>query len=295
MALTHALRNRGLKALYARAETFTEDVVSAIRNSEMQTFRQAYRNIDVLLIDGIHIFSRKDATQEEFFHTFNALHSSGKQIIISSPYPASQLEHIEPRLTSRFEWGIALHLEPLSLEEQLLVLKKKCESLHFPLNEELLSYLASTFRSTHSLHRALEALILRIHMQENKYPPEQLTQEIVSPLLSDLVRQEEGSAPSAEKIIANVATYFEISVEDLLGKSQRSDCTTPRQIAIYLCRKELRLPFMKIGEIFSRDHSTVMTSVKNIEKKLEAQEKSLLSCLLAVSPHLRLGAPLLTK
>ena len=115
MALTHAFKQRGLNALYARAETFTEHVVAAIRSSEMQSFRKAYRHVDVLLIDDVHVFARKDATQEEFFHTFNTLHTSGRQIILTSKCAPSLLQEIEPRLISRFEWGINVHFEKLKV------------------------------------------------------------------------------------------------------------------------------------------------------------------------------------
>src|SRR6267154_1330658 len=160
IALAQAFCKKGLNALYARAETFTEHVVSAIRASEMQSFRKAYRHVDVLLIDDVHLFARKNATQEEFFHTFNTLHTSGRQIILSSKYSPALLEEIEPRLVSRFEWGINIHFEKLKSEELKEMLLKRCTSLNFRLSDEVINFLVQIFQSSKSLNRALEALIL---------------------------------------------------------------------------------------------------------------------------------------
>ena len=166
-ALTHAFRKQGVNALYARAETFTEHVIAAIRGSEMQSFRKAYRHVDVLLIDDVHAFSRKDATQEEFFHTFNTLHTSFRQIILSSKCPPALLEEIAPRLVSRFEWGINVHFENLAGKDLKNVLLKRCTALHFPLSDEVAEDLVKLFPSSKSLNRALDALVLRCHLNKN--------------------------------------------------------------------------------------------------------------------------------
>ncbi len=146
-AVTHALRNCGLKAIYARADTFTDHVVTAIRAGEMSHFREAYRNVDALIIDDVHVFSRKGATQEEFFHTFNALHLEGKQIILSANISPSELHLIEPRLVSRFEWGIVLPLAVHSQDDLRAILNKKAESLNFYLHPKLIDFLLETFTS----------------------------------------------------------------------------------------------------------------------------------------------------
>lgn len=291
MALTHAFKKRGLNALYARAETFTEHVVAAIRSSEMQAFRKAYRLVDVLLIDDVHVFGRKDATQEEFFHTFNTLHSSGRQIILSSKCAPALLQEIEPRLVSRFEWGINVHFEKLTLEDLKLVLKKRCASLNFPLSEEVCDYIVATFPSSKSLHRALEALILRCHLETDarlRRDPQLLDKAKATQMLSDLAAHEQKSALSPEKIIAAVSAQYGVRSEDLLGKSQSQECSFPRQIAMYLCRNELRLPFQSIGQVFGRDHSTVMTSIKQIEKKIQ-NERELLASLGEIRARIELN------
>jgi chromosomal replication initiator protein len=290
-ALAHAFKKRGLNALYARAETFTEHVVSAIRGSEMQSFRKAYRHVDILLIDDVHVFARKSATQEEFFHTFNTLHTSGRQIILSSKCTPALLEEIEPRLVSRFEWGINVHFEKLKPKDLKLVLQKRCEGFHFPLNEDVSDFLIQTFPSSKSMHRALEALVLRCHLEQDaRYKRNSLLidREAAKKMLSDLSLKEHEIALSPEKIIAAVSAAYGIRSEDLLGKSQSQECSLPRQIAMYLCREELRLPFQSIGRIFARDHSTVMTSTKQIEKKLECSDKELLFSLSEIRTHIEL-------
>jgi chromosomal replication initiator protein len=281
-ALTHAFKQRGLNARYARAETFTEHVVSAIRGSAMQSFRKAYRHVDVLLIDDVHLLARKHATQEELFHTFNKLHTSSSQIIFASKYAPASLTEIEPRLVSRFEWGINMHFEKLQPDDLKKVLHKRCERLHFPLNDEISHYLVHAFPGSYSLGRALEALILRSHLEgegHHKRNPRLISLDAAKKMLSDLSTLEAKNALSPEKIIALVSAKYGIRSEDLLGKSQSQECSFPRQIAMYLCRQKLRLSFQGIGRLFSRDHSTVMTSIKQIEKRVGIPDKELLHSL----------------
>jgi chromosomal replication initiator protein len=282
VALTKIFQSKGLKAIYARAETFTEHVVSAIRSSEMQSFRKAYRNVDVLLIDDVHVFARKDATQEEFFHTFNTLHTSGKQMILTSKCASAQLQQIEPRLVSRFEWGINIHFKKLKQSELKLMILKRCDALNFPLADEVINFLAEIFASSKSINRAMDALVLRSHLQEDarhKRNTQSIDRKMAEKMLADLIAQEQKNALSPERIIATVSSIYGVRSEDLLGKSQSQDCSIPRQIAMYLCRRELKLPFQGIGQIFGRDHSTVMTSIKHVEKKIESHDAELQSLL----------------
>jgi chromosomal replication initiator protein len=282
MATAHALRARGLTTLYVRAETFTEHVVTAIRAGEMSIFRHTYRNIDVLIVDDIQIFSRKGATQEEFFHTFNTLHLSGKQIILASNAAPAELQFIEPRLVSRFEWGIVLPLEPFTPAELIQVVNKKAEALQFPLHPKVVDFLIETFvRGTKPLTKALKALILRSHLHQshNKYPISSVTTPMAKSMLADLIQEETQLALTPEKIIQTVSEQYGIRKEDILGRSQNRDCVMPRQIAMFLCRAELKMPFMKIGELFSKDHSTVMSSVKLIQKGLEQSDRDLTTTL----------------
>lgn len=277
MATAQGLQEKGLNVLYCRAETFTEHVVSAIRAGEMSQFRQAYRNPDVLIVDDIHVFSRKGATQEEFFHTFNTLHLAGKQIILSANCTPQELQLIEARLVSRFEWGIVLPIDSFNMEECAKVLHKKAEALNYKLPPKVADFLLETFTtSTTALTKALKALILRSHLNEAS------AGRIISPtisvlqaksLLGDLMQEEHQNTLTSEKIIQHVSEYFGLKSEDILGRAQSRDCVLPRQIAMFLCRVELKMPFMKIGDLFAKDHSTVMSSVKIVQRALDTDDK----------------------
>ena len=282
MGAAQGLTTKGLNVLYARAETFTDHVVSAIRAGEMSQFRHTYRNSDVLIIDDVHVFSRKNATQEELFHTFNTLHMSGKLIILASNCSPAELQMIEPRLVSRFEWGIVLPLETLKKEEIQKVLEQKTLALNFPLHAKVAEFLLDTFTSgTKALIKALQALVLRSHLNSNDrtLSSTQLNVLEVKHLLEDLIQEEEQAAVTPVKIIQCVSEYFGIRTEDIQGKAQTRDCVLPRQLAMYLCRHHLKMPFLKIGELFSKDHSTVMSSVKAIQKSIDQNDRDI------VVPH----------
>ncbi len=268
MAIGAALSGQGKQCFYVRADTFTEHVIRAFRSTSLQEFRHAYRDIEVLIIDDVELFSRKGATQEELFHTFNRLHTAGLQIILSSALAPQMLDEIEERLVSRFEWGITLPLVPPSLETRELILKNRAEALALPLDPPLESYLLNSFKNLHSLIQALEALALRL--PHTKGAPDL---EIATFHLKDLADKEKETFLTPEKVLKIVANHFGIKTEDILGKAQNKECALPRQIAMYLCRENLRMPFLKIGRMFSRDHSTVMTSVKRVKRGIEKKEE----------------------
>lgn len=264
-AIAHQLNAKGLRVFTVRALTFMEHVVQAIRLGLMQEFRKTYREIDVLIVDEIHDLSRKAATQEEFFHTFNTLHTLNRQMIFSAQCLPTQLEEIEPRLISRFEWGIAISLSLPDLSYTIALLKRKAETLQTSLSPEIALFLAKKFSSSpKSAVQALHSLALR---SSNLTDTKQ-----VEFLLSDLLAKEVADAPSPEKIFKQVAMHFGIRQEDLTGKSQMREFAQPRQIAMYFCRKLLQMPFQTIGRLFGRDHSTVMSSIKQVEKSVETKE-----------------------
>lgn len=271
MAITQALRKKGFNILYTRAETFTDHLVAAIRAGEMSIFREAYRNVQGLIIDDVHIFSRKGATQEEFFHTFNTLHLLQKPIILSSNLSPSELKHIEPRLISRFEWGISLKIESYSKEDLKKIIQNKALLLKYNLPDNILTYLAETFNNATSANKALEALILRTHLQSKNANilTASLSLHQVQNILKDLILQEEKKNLSPDKIIKCISEHYGITSQDILGKSQTRKCTLARKIAMFLIRDELKFSFLKIGDFFSRDHSTVMSSVKAIKDELQ--------------------------
>lgn len=272
MAAAHLLRSQGLKVIYSRTDKFTEHVVQAIRNGEMSQFRQAYRNVDVLIVDDVHILSRKAATQEEFFHTFNTLHLANKLIILSANCAPNELEYVEPRLVSRFEWGIALPMEHPSKEIITKIILSKATALKSVFNPKIIEFLVETFPSScKKAIRALEALILRTHLNPNTAHQTltMLTVPMARNFLNDLIQEEEKSAINPNAIIKTIAGLFGIRPEDILGKAKSRDCVLPRQIAMYICRHELKIPFTKIGDLFTRDHSTVMSSVKLVQRGLD--------------------------
>lgn len=267
MACAQKFKSDGLSVFYVHAESFTEHVVKAIRNSQMRKFRELYRNHDVLIIDDVHCLGRKAATQEELFHTFNTLHTSGKQLIFSSHLPPSKIEEIEPRLISRFEWGIVLELHSLPPEKMEEVLQNRAKLYNFVLTDSVAKFLMAKFQtSSKSMMRALEALVLR---HKN---PSDLSAEAAEYLLSDLLAVEKKNEMTPEKILSATSAYFGIRIDDILGKSQSKECAFPRKFAMFLCRKRLGLPYLTIGRIFGRDHSTAMSSIKYIEDKCSTEE-----------------------
>lgn len=291
-ATMYSLLQSGLRVIYARAETFTDHVVNAIRAGEMHLFRQAYRSTDVLIVDDVHNFARKAATQEEFFHTFNTLHMAGKQIILSSQVPPSEMQHIEPRLISRFEWGIVAETGRLPLKDMQVLLQHKCTALNFPLNPRTVDYILETFQSTpKALIKALEALVLRSHLSTSSRGGAVTSTGISANqarlYLSDLIKAEKEEMITPEKILRHVAENFGITVNDILGKSQSRECSLPRQLAAYLCRNILKMPFKKIGDLFLRDHSTIMSSVKQIEKLINEDSTEVIGSLKAVQISLK--------
>lgn len=275
MSLTHVLKKQGINVIYVRADTFADHVVAAIRGGEMSHFRQIYRNTDLLIIDDVHIFARKTATQEEFFHTFNTLHLAGKQIVLSANCPPQDLQHIEPRLISRFEWGIVLPLKPLEGKQVQKMVGIKSKALNFPLSPPITEFLLETFTShPKAITKALEALVLRLHI-DARHPISSLTVPTIKTLLSDLIIEEKQSAITPERIIQAVAEHYGLRLEDILGKSQKRDCVLPRQLAMHFCREKLKMPYIKIGEFFSRDHSTVMSGIKQIQKALDQDDREM--------------------
>lgn len=271
-ALYQRLKKNDVKVQYVKLPTFTQNMVSAIKSGKMPEFRRFYRNCDVLLIDDIHHLANKATTQEEFFHTFNTLHIEGKQIILSSHLSPQEIKDVEPRLISRFEWGIVMPLKGPTSTQLKQILQKKCDEVSFALSSSAKDFLVEKFsKSPKVLSRALSALILRAHLkmpQGKQIEPNQLDSKIITQLLADLIDKEVQSSITADLIVQRIAQYFGVEIEDILGKSQSREYVLPRQISMFFCREELKLPYMKIGRIFSRDHSTVMSSIKQVKKNI---------------------------
>ncbi len=261
-SIAKKLEAEGQKVLFVNASTFTSHVVMAIRNNLMSLFRETYRNAHALIVDGVDSFANKAATQEEFFHTFNTLHTQGKLLIISTSSPPSSL-NLEPRLVSRLQWGLTLDMHPPSLQELPSILEKKSRSLHFFLQEEVKGFLIKHFSSNFSsMLTALDALILRT--------PKESTCDLwlAQKLVQDLLEAKKRMI-SPQNILEKTAEHFGLKKDDLLGKSQKAECSFARQISMHLLRQSLNLPFAKIGELFQRDHSTVMSNIKKIESLIQ--------------------------
>ena len=276
-AFCQKLTRVGYKAIYARSETFTDHVVKAIRGGNMSHFREFYRAVDVLIIDDIQHLGKKNATQEEFFHTFNTLHTLGKMIVLSSNSCPEVLQNIEPRLISRFVWGIVLPLTSLGKKDLVKMIEKKSQVFNYPLAPRAAEFLAETFSSNpKSTVRALEALMLRSHLAKKSKVKAILPVNMVKELLQDLIEKEKTEEVSPERILNRVSEYYGITSQDLLGKSRKQECVVPRQLAMYLCREVLKFPYMKIGDLFSRDHSTVMSSIRQVENEMSQKENDLI-------------------
>ncbi len=268
MATAKKLKCAKKNAFYVHTRTFVEHVVRAFRTNSLHEFRLAYRAADCLIVDDVHYLRNKSATQEELFHTFNHLHTEGKQLIMSANAAPARLEGVEERLKSRFDWGMTLPLTIATPNEKKEILQKKATLLSLPLTELVQAHLEQLFHTLPSLMRALDALQLRYH--QSHLP---LTIPIVNDLLKDLIREEANNWVSPEKIIKIISEVFRVNEQDILGKSQLREYALPRKVGMYFCRTHLHMPYTKIGKFFSRDHSTVISSVRQImEDKANKKE-----------------------
>jgi chromosomal replication initiator protein len=265
MSAAHLLRKKKSRVFYVKAETFTQHVISAIRLQLMEQFRKVYREVDALIIDDIEALKGKNATQEEFFHTFNALHTAGKHLLFSSSLPPSQLPEIEPRLISRFEWGISTGLQRGDFHH---ILEKKAALWNWPLSTECIAWLISHFPSGPIV--PLHTLALRTQFNKN------LTVEQIALHLKDLLAKEQSNTLTPEQVVKKIAAHYGIRPEDMLGKSQTRECAVPRKIAMYLIREKLKLPYQEIGEFFHRDHSTAIDSIRQVKKGIEENNRAFL-------------------
>ena len=289
MATAQRLRQAGLSVIVAKSDLFTEHVVRSIRAGEMSAFRKLWRNVDALLVDDIHCLARKSATQEEFFHTFNSLHVAGKQIILTANCLPQQLQFIEPRLVSRFEWGVVLPMQAISRKQFPFLLEKRAQQLNFSLSTKMALFLAETFSSTpKACIHALQTLIVRLSLAKHRplATPAAMTLSQIADLLADLIEDEKNLALTPEKIINVTAETYGITREDLLGRSQSREFVLPRQIAMFLIRKHLRAPFMRIGELFSKNHSTVMSAIRQVEKGIPDTSSDIGSALASIEIRL---------
>ena len=265
-------RNPSTKILYTTSEEFTNELIEAIRNGNntaMTKFREKYRNIDVLLIDDIQFIIGKESTQEEFFNTFNSLHSAKKQIIISSDKPPKDMEILEERFRSRFEWGLIADITLPDYETRMAILHKKEEMDGYDINEEVIKYIANNIKSN---IRELEGAINKV-MAFAKLEKKEVTLELAEQALKDIISPDEKKVITPDYIISMVAEHFDVTVDDLCGNKRNSKIVTPRQIAMYLCREIISTPLKSIGKCLgNRDHTTIMHGIDKIEKEINNDE-----------------------
>ncbi|WP_269937660.1 chromosomal replication initiator protein DnaA [Arthrobacter sp. HY1533] len=261
----------GIRVRYVNSEEFTNDFINSIRDDEGASFKQLYRNVDILLIDDIQFLANKDATQEEFFHTFNALHNHNKQVVITSDLPPKRLQGFEERMRSRFEWGLLTDVQPPELETRIAILRKKAigEGLSAP--DDALEYIASKISTN---IRELEGALIRVtaFASLNRQPVDVGLAELV---LKDLITDDGAQEITSTAILGQTAAYFNISLEELCSKSRTRTLVTARQIAMYLCRELTDMSLPKIGQEFGgRDHTTVIHADRKI-RELMAERRAI--------------------
>lgn len=268
--LMHAIGHRilqnhpNLRVLYISSEKFTNELINSIRDGNPESFRQKYRNIDVLLVDDIQFLSKKEHTQEEFFHTFNTLHEANKQIIISSDRPPREIQTLEDRLRSRFEWGLITDIQAPDLETRIAILRKKAllENLNVP--NDVMVYIASRIDNN---IRELEGALIRV-VAFASLTNQIITNELATRALKDVFPTGKTKQITLELIQEIVASYFKIKVDDLLAKKRTRNLAFPRQIAMYLCRELTDTSLPRIGEMFGgRDHTTVIHAHDKISRE----------------------------
>lgn len=260
----------GIKVLYVSSEKFTNDLINAIRDQRNENFRSVYRSADILLIDDIQFIAGKESTQEEFFHTFNALHGANKQLVLSSDRPPKAILTLEERLRSRFEWGLIADIQPPDLETRIAILRAKAEAIAINVPSDVIDFIA---RKVQSNIRELEGALNRIiaYAQLNGAP---LTIDLAAASLSDIGANSRRRPVNHERITETVASFFNLEPEDLKTGSRSREVLVPRQIAMYLMREETETPFIQISAYFGkRDHTTAMHSYEKIEGLIESDNQ----------------------
>ena len=270
------------RVVYMSADTFVTELITSIRYDKMASFRERYRTVDALLLDDIQFLAGKERTQEEFFHTFNALYENQKQIVFTSDAPPKEIPTLEERLRSRFEWGLTADIQPPDLETKVAILRKKSEEKKIAMPDDVALFIAERVRSN---VRELEGHMNRVSAFAS-LTGHPITMDLAKEALRDLLLKDNKPITPAE-ILKVVSTHYGIKVTDLKSKSNARPVSYPRQVAMYLCKQLTDLSYPEIGKLFNnKHHSTVIYSVEKIEK-LKQEDSALASTLEMLAKHFR--------
>jgi chromosomal replication initiator protein len=270
-ACGHAIktRNHHLTVCYISSEKFMNDLINAIRYDKTQSFREKYRSVDVLLIDDVQFMAGKERTQEEFFHTFNALYDQQKQIVISSDCAPREIPTLEERLHSRFEWGLIADLEPPDLETKIAILKRKGDLIGVAIPDDVAMFIASRVKSN---VRELEGSLVRL-IAISSLRGEPISKSLAQDAIRNIAKEEESGVITITQIQKLVATTYKLSVDELLSKNNSRHISHPRQVAMYLCKHLTKHSYPEIGRAFGgKHHTTVIHSVEKIESLVGSDE-----------------------
>lgn len=251
------------RIIYTKGEDFTNELITAIQEGNVQTFRNKYRMVDLLLLDDVQFIAGKERTQEEFFHTFNALYEAKKQIVLTSDRPPKEINTLEDRMKTRFEWGLLADIQPPDFETRIAIIRDKALKMGVDLPDEVSNYIAENIQSN---IRQLEGAVKKIKAM-HELMGERITIPLAENAIDALRTENPGLNPTPERIMEAVANYFYIPVEQMISQNRSKDVAYPRQMAMYMIRQELEYSFPDIAKIFKRDHTTVMHACNKIEEE----------------------------
>ena len=270
-ACGHAIksRNQHLKLCYISSERFMNDLINAIRYDKTQSFREKYRSVDVLLIDDVQFMAGKERTQEEFFHTFDALYDQQKQIVISSDCPPREIPTLEERLHSRFEWGLIADIEPPDLETKIAIVKRKAEVIGISIPDDVAMFIAGRVKSN---IRELEGSLVRL-IAISSLRGEPISKSLAQDAIRNISKEEESGVVTIQQIQKLVASTYKLTIEELISKNNAQKISHPRQVAMYLCKHLTKHSYPEIGRAFGgKHHTTVIHSVEKIESLVTTDE-----------------------
>ena len=255
-----------LNIVYRKSEDFINELIEAIANTETAAFKEKYRTADVLLIDDIQFIAGKESTQEEFFHTFNALYEEGKQIILTSDRPPKDIQTLEDRLKSRFEWGLIADILPPDLELRIAIFKNKISQAGITVSDEIITYLAENLRShIRQIEGAVKKLVAIKFLEGNE-----ITLDRAKSIMTELLGGAEPTSVTVDKIFSAIEKKYDVSKQELIGNSRVKNVAQARHVAIYLVKTITDISYPSIGKLFNRNHSTIMSSVEVIDKKISS-------------------------